>query len=315
MTTTNARYVRLLMGLALGALSATALVACGGGGGDGGGSTSAKNGTISGTATKGPLSGATVRAFAINNGIKGSQLGSAQTDAGGNFAMTVAAYSGPMMLQLHGGSYMDEATGTRMNLLDADDMTCVVPSVSITADSTVTGIQVTPLTSMAQDWAEHMAGGMTATNISTANMRIGAAYMGPGMDIVMTHPIDPTVVGSANGASIDAKNYGMMLAAISQEAHQLGMTSSSSAMVTAMHNDAEDGAMDGTMSGTPINMSGMGGMMGGGNMMPAAGSGELATAMAMFINGPMNRSGVTSVAEMQALMDQLHQLHNSGGHL
>ena len=315
MTTTNARYVRLLMGLALGALSATALVACGGGGGDGGGSTSAKNGTISGTATKGPLSGATVRAFAINNGIKGSQLGSAQTDAGGNFAMTVAAYSGPMMLQLHGGSYMDEATGTRMNILDADDMTCVVPSVSITADSTVTGIQVTPLTSMAQDWAEHMAGGMTATNISTANMRIGAAYMGSGMDIVMTHPIDPTVVGSANGASIDAKNYGMMLAAISQEAHQLGMTSSSSAMVTAMHNDAEDGAMDGTMSGTPINMSGMGGMMGGGNMMPAAGSGELATAMAMFINGPMNRSGVTSVAEMQALMDQLHQLHNSGGHL
>jgi hypothetical protein len=303
------------MGLALGALSATALVACGGGGGDGGGSTSATTGTISGTATKGPVSGATVRAFAINNGVKGGQLGNAQTDSSGNFALRVDAYSGPLMLQLHGGSYMDEATGTRMNMLDADDMTCVVPTVSITADTTVTGIQVTPLTSMAQDWAEHMAGGMTATNITSANMRVGAAYMGPGMDIVMTHPIDPTVVGSANGASIDAKNYGMMLAAMSQEAHQLGMTSSSSAMVTAMHNDAEDGAMDGTMSGTPINMSGMGGMMGGGNMMPAAGSGELATAMAMFINGPMNRSGVTSVAEMQALMDQLHQLHNSGGHL
>ena len=315
MTTTIARYVRLLMGLALGALSATALVACGGGGGDGGGGTSATTGTISGTATKGPVSGATGRAFAINNGVKGGQLGSAQTDAGGNFAMTVDAYSGPLMLQLHGGSYMDEATGTRMNMLDADEMTCAVPSFSVTAGSATPGIQITPLTSMAHGWAEHMAGGMTATNITTANMRIGAAYMGPGMDIVMTHPIDPTVVGSANGASIDAKNYGMMLAAISQEAHQLGMTSSSSAMVRAMHNDAEDGAMDGTMSGTPINMSGMGGMMGGGNMMPAAGSGELATAMAIFINGPMNRSGVTSVAEMQALMDQLHQLHDSGGHL
>jgi hypothetical protein len=303
------------MGLALGALSATALVACGGGGGDGGGGTSATTGIISGTATKGPVSGATVRAFAINNGVKGSQLGSAQTDAGGNFAMTVDAYSGPLMLQLHGGSYMDEATGTRMNMLDADEMTCAVPSISVTAGSATPGIQITPLTSMAHAWAEHMAGGMTATNITTANMRIGAAYMGPGMDIVMTHPIDPTAVGSANGASIDAKNYGMVLAAMSQEAHQLGMTSSSSAMVTAMHNDAEDGAMDGTMSGTPINMSGMGGMMGGGNMMPAAGSSELATAMAMFINGPMNRSGVTSVAEMQALMDQLHQLHDSGGHL
>jgi hypothetical protein len=37
--------------------------------------------------------------------------------------------------------------------------------------------------------------------------------------------------------------------------------------------------------------------------------------MATFINSPMNRSGVTSVAEMQALMGQLHHLHNAGGHL
>jgi hypothetical protein len=168
---------------------------------------------------------------------------------------------------------------------------------------------------MAHAWAEHMADGMTSTNITTANMRVGAAYMGPGMDILMTHPIDPTAVGSANGASIDAKNYGMILAAMSQEAHQLGMTTSSSAMITALHNDAEDGTMDGMMSGTPINMNGMGGRMGGGNMMPAAGTGELTTAMAMFINGPMNRSGVTSVTEMQALLDQLHHLHDSGGHL
>jgi|APIni6443716594_1056825.scaffolds.fasta_scaffold34872_2 hypothetical protein len=319
MNTPNARIARLLLAMALGAVSTTALVACGGGGGGGGGDSSgsptASIGIISGTATKGPVSGATVRAFAISNDAKGGQLGSAQTDASGNFTMRVDAYSGPMMLQLHGGSYMDEATGTRMNMLDADDMTCVVPSISVTAGSATTGIQITPLTSMAHAWAEHMAGGMTATNITTANMRVGAAYMGPGMDILMTHPIDPTVTGSANGASIDAKNYGMMLAAMSQEAHQLGMTTSSSAMITAMHNDAEDGTMDGTMSGTPINMNGMGGMMGGGSMMSAAGTGELATAMATFINSPMNRSGVISIAEMQPLMDQLHQLHNSGGHL
>ena len=56
-------------------------------------------------------------------------------------------------------------------------------------------------------------------------------------------------------------------------------------------------------------------MAGSGHMMSAAGSGELATAMATFINGPMNRSGVTSVAEMQALMDRLHHLADGGGHL
>jgi hypothetical protein len=302
------------MGLALGALSASALVACGGGSGGGGGSTSATTGTLSGTATKGPVSGATVRAFAVNNGVKGGQLGSAQTDASGNFTMTVDAYSGPLMLQLHGGSYTDEATGTRMNMLDADDMTCVVPSVSVTAGSDVAGVQITPLTSMARDWAEHMAGGMTATNITTANVQIGAAYVGPGMDIVMTHPIDPTAVGSANGASIDSKNYGMVLAAMSQEAHDLGMTTSSSSLITAMTDDASDGTMDGRMGATAIGMSGRGGMMGDGNMTSTAGTSQLATAMGHFVGNSMNRSGVTSVAEMQTLMDRLNHLATAGGH-
>jgi hypothetical protein len=41
-------------------------------------------------------------------------------------------------------------------------------------------------------------------------------------------------------------NYGMSMAAISQEAKDLGMSSSSS-MVTAMMNDAADGVMNGMM--------------------------------------------------------------------
>jgi hypothetical protein len=265
------------------------------------------------------VSGATVKAYAVDNGTKGRQLGSGQTDASGNFTMTVDAYSGPVMLRTHGGSYTDEATGARMNMLDADDMSCAIPSLIVAAGSAMTGIQITPLTSMAQAWAEHMPGGMTMTNVTTANTRVGAAYMGPGMDILMTHPIDPTVAGSANGASVDAKYYGMMLAAMSQEAHDLGMTTSSSAMVTAMMDDASDGIMDGRMGSTAINMSGMGGMMGGGNMMSAAGTSQMANAMEAFVRyNQMNRSGVTGeagVAEMQELMNQLTQLATSGGHL
>ena len=253
------------------ALAVSLLVGCGGGGSaSDGGPAAVTTGTLSGTATKGPVSGAAVKAFAISNGARGSQLGSATTDASGNFTMTMGAYTGPVMLQVRGGSYLDEATGVRMNMLDADELTCVVPAVTVTAGSTTAGVQVTPLTSMAQAWAEHMAGGMTTANATMANSRIGAAYVGPGADIVMMHPIDPTVAGSANGASIEAKNYGMMLAAMSQAAHDLGMTTSSSAMVTAMLDDASDGIMDGRMSGTAINMNGMGGMMGGGSMMSTA---------------------------------------------
>ena len=316
MKSANLPRLRAFLSLSIVTLSASILVACGGGSGGGnGGSSSATTGTLGGTATKGPVSGGTVTAFTISNGVKGRQLGSAQTSSNGNFTMTVDAYSGPVMLQMHGGSYMDEATGTQMNMLNADDMFCVLPTISVTAGSVMTGIQITPLTSMAQSWAEHMSGGMTMANITTANSHVGAAYVGPGADIVMTHPIDPTVSGSANGASIEAKNYGMMLAAMSQEAHGLGMSASSSAMITAMQDDASDGIMNGMMGGSAINMNGMGGMMGGGNMMTTAGTSQLGTSMATFINGSMNHSGVTSITEMQSLMNQMTQLAMSGGHL
>jgi hypothetical protein len=318
MNTMNARQPRVMMGFPALVVAVSLLVGCGGGGSDssGGGPAAVTTGILSGTATKGPVNGAAVRAFAINNGARGDQLGSATTDASGNFTMTMGAYTGPVLLQVRGGSYLDEASGVRMNMLDADELTCVVPAVTVTAGSTTAGIQVTPLTSMAQAWAEHMAGGMTTANATMANSRIGAAYVGPGADIVMMRPIDPTVAGSANGASIESKNYGMMLAAISQVAHDLGMKTSSSAMVTAMLNDASDGIMDGRMSGTAINMNGMGGMMGGGSMMPTLGTSQLATSMAAFINNmTLNRSGVTTVAEMQPLMNQMMQLAASGGHL
>jgi len=103
---------------------------------------------------------------------------------------------------------------------------------------------------------------------------------------------------------------------MSQAARDLGMTSASPAMVTAMLDDASDGIMDGRMGGTVINMNGMGGMMGGGGMMATAGTSQLATSMATFINNmALNRSGVTSVAEMQSLMNQMMQLAASGGRL
>ena len=308
---------RASMALALVASAAALVAACGGGGGGGsGGVPASSTGTLGGTATKGPVGGATVTAYAISNGTRGSRLGSAQTDSQGAFMITVPAYMGPVMLELHGGSYMDEATGTRMNMLSADELTCVIPTVNITAGSSMTDIQMTPLTSMAQVWAQGMAGGMTPTNISMANSHLADAYVGAGADLLMTHPMDPSVTGSANGASIESKNYGMILAAMSQEARDLGMTTSSSAMVTAMMDDAGDGAMDGRMGGTAIHMGGMGGMMGGGDMMPTAGTSQMATAMAEFIGDlSLNRSGVTSVAEMQSLIDQLNQMAASGGHL
>jgi hypothetical protein len=294
--------------LVLAAGAALMLSSCGGSGGGGG---TGVNGTISGTAIKGPVNGATVTAFAINsNGTMGSMIGSAVTDSTGNFSMSTGSHSGPVMLQMSGGSYKDEASGNIMTMHAGDIMTTVIPAM--VSGGTMTGIQVTPLTSMAQVMAQQMAGFMTAANIMAANDAVGSYFLVN--DILHTMPMDPTIAGSGAGATKDEKNYGMAIAGMSQEAKDLGMPQSSG-MVSAMMQDASDGVMNGKMGATTISMNGMGGMSGGGmgggmltsSMSTTAGTSGLASAMVSFMtNTAVNRSGVTTAdMDMQALMTKL----------
>ena len=263
------------------------------GGGGGMASTS-----VSGTVFNGPMTQATVTAYAIDNGVAGARIASVATDGQGNFTMPLGSYSGAVMLQMSGGTYTDEATGTTMTMGAGDLMSAVMPAVA--SGTAVSGVWLTAMTSMAQARAAGMAGGMTDTNIAAANTAMGN-YFSVG-DILKTRPMDPTVAGSGTNASQDARNYGMTLAAMSQYAENLNM-SVSSAMVTAMMSDAADGVMDGMRGSTPISMS-MGGMMGGGNMSPTAGAGGLAAAMTTFMNSAANASGMTA-ADMAALIQKL----------
>ncbi len=288
-------------------VSLVTLFGCGGGSGN---STTTSGlqgiqggqGMLGGAAVKGPVAGATVTAYGIMSGMTGTQITSAMTDSQGHFTMTIANYSGPMMLLMSGGTYTDEATGVTMSMEPGDMMTAAVPSVS--SGATITGIQMTPLTSMAQTMAQHMAGGMTAENITTANAAVGAQFMVN--DILYTPPMNPLVDNSGTTATQDMKNYGMAIAAMSQYTKTLGMTSSSG-VVTAMMDDASDGVMNGMMGTSTITMGSMGGgMMGGGStmMQPTAGTSGLATAMTTFIGSPMNRSGL-STTDMNALIQKL----------
>jgi hypothetical protein len=260
-------------------------------------------GAISGTAVKGPVANATVSAMAIgSNGAPGAQIGSTVTDGSGNFMMQVGNYSGPLMLQMTGGSFPDEATGTRMEM-GTDMMTAAIPNM--TAGTTLNGIEITPLTSMAQRMAQDMSGGMTEANIMQSNSAVGS-YCDVS-DILTVRPMDPTASGSGVDADQDQRDYGMMIAAMSEYADSIGMPSSSG-MVTAMMDDASDGIMNGMMRGTRINMAGMGGMMGGmmgGTMMQSdAGTSGLANAMTSFMESAQNGSGLT-VQDMQSLIDKL----------
>ena len=286
----------------IGATLATLLLvaACGGGGTTAASVGSGGTGFVSGTVTKGPVSNASVTAYGISAGAKGPQIGTASTDASGNFInLNIGAYAGPVMLQVSGGSYMDEATGATMTMAVGDAMTAIMPSVA--AGANATGIQVTPVTAMAQALALGMSGGMTDANIASANAAMGNYFSVS--DVLHVQPMNPLVTGSGTGATPDARNYGVTLAAMSQYAKTLGM-STSSALVTAMMSDASDGVMDGRKGVNQISMV-MGGMMGSSTMASTAGASGLATALTAFMNSAANVSGLT-VADMAALMQKLN---------
>ncbi|MHB8883364.1 MAG: hypothetical protein ACYC69_17885, partial [Thermodesulfovibrionales bacterium] len=200
-------------------ISLTMFVGCGGGGGTSE-TTTPGIGTVSGTAIKGPVAGATVTVFNINsNGTKGAQIGTAVTDAQGNFSMNVGDHSGSFMLQMSGGRYIDEATGTTTTMGSGDVMTAMVPFM--TAGENVSNIQMTPLTSMAQQMAQNTEGGMTQANITQANSVMGQ-YFGVN-DILHTRPMDPLANGSGAASTQDQRNYGMTIAAMSEYARTIGM--------------------------------------------------------------------------------------------
>ncbi|HEX9052428.1 MAG TPA: hypothetical protein VF841_18015 [Anaeromyxobacter sp.] len=263
-------------------------------------------GTIGGTAFMGGVRSGTIAAYAVDGSTMGPLLGTSTVSSSGSFTVPVGGYAGVVLLRMSGGTFVDEATGTTMTMQPGDVLTSSVPA--FTANSAMTGVQVTPLTSMAQARAQDMAGGMTAANVAAANAGVGT-YFDVG-DILMTAPMDPAVAGSGAAADASAKNYGMTVAAMSQYARTIGMTTSSSGIFTAMMRDASDGVMNGMMGTSAISMGGMsgmgGGMMGGGYTMQAnAGTTGLAGAMTAFVGSSRNASGVP-MADMQPLVDKLN---------
>lgn len=296
MSNQSSRRVHLIAAVCAGVL----LTAGCGGGGTGIASNVGSGGTglISGVVTKGPVANANVTAYSIVGGQMGPSVGSTMTDANGNFSVGVGSYTGPMMLQVSGGSYKDEATGTTMAMAQGDVMTAVMPTMA--ANSTTVGIQVTPVTAMAQSFAQSMTGGMTDVNIAAANTAMGNYFSIS--DVLRVAPMNPMTPGSGTGATQDARNYGMTLAAMSQYAKSLNMATSS-AMVSALMSDASDGMMDGRKGSASVTMS-MGSMMGTGAMASNAGTGGLASAMVTFINSSSNVSGVT-MTDMGGLTQRL----------
>lgn len=214
--------------------------------------------TLSGVASKGPIDNGTVKVYALNaNGSTGSLLGTASTGTEGSYSVNIGTYSGSVLVEVTGGTYTDEATGTTG--VSNPGLKAAVADVS----GTVT-VAVTPLTDIAVQYA---GTSLTAEKIEQANYLVSTLA---GVNIIDTLPVNVTDSMASSNASMDQINYGLMLAAISQ------MVENGDALdVTTAITNIKDDLADGTLNTT---------------------STALLTALTDFVADPaVNNSGVTTL--------------------
>lgn len=190
----------------LAAVAATALAlilaACGGGSGTVTPATPVTT-TISGSAVKGPVSGATVT---VKNAATGAVLGTTTTGPGGAYTLGVQ-FTGDVIVEVSGGTYTDEATGASTTL------TTPLRVVLNANGGNVTGI-VTPLTTMA--YTQAFQGG-TAVTTSAFDARAQALASQFGLSGVNLATTLPQVTGTTNA-------YGDSLRALSRYMADNGRT-------------------------------------------------------------------------------------------
>lgn len=211
------------------------MAGCGSGGGgsdSNGGSSGGTTSALSGMASKGPISGGTVKVYALNaDGSLGNLLGTTITAVDGQYAVYLGYFTGNVLVEVTGGTYKDEATGniTSMNTLAL--------RAALTGVSGSASVAVTPLTEMAVS----KAGVLTKTNIDAANSLVGS--MIGGVDIIGTMPVDVTAASAANATKAQ-KEYSLMLATVSQMAKDSGKSISD--VIAGLTLDIADGKIDDT---------------------------------------------------------------------
>lgn len=193
-------FVRLFVAASL----VAALAACGGGS-SGSSSPSAGN-VLSGVVSKGPVNNSSVCAYSVTGATKGTALGRCvATNTNGTFSLDIGSYSGPVLLESSGGSYVDEATGGRVTL--ATPLRSVLGSVT-----GATTVAVTPLTELAHGLASGATGGLTAANIAAAVETVQNNF--GVFDIMHTLPADALNV--AANSTVSQRTYALALALVSQ---------------------------------------------------------------------------------------------------
>ena len=234
--------------------------------------------TIGGGAVKGPVAGATVNIFAVaTDGLKtGEPIATAITDSSGNYTATVSDFIGVYLVEISGGAYIDEATGTTQTIPE-DEPLRAASAIEASGPTTITTV-VTPLTEIATQVAQQKTGGLTSSNVSAGNTEVGTLFFGDNADaaqrLLTTTPADLTQESSAT-ATEDARLMGMLVSAISQINADTGSLKNVIASLTS------DIVVDGNLGDSAA---------------------ELIAATNKVVASPTNNSGDTSTSRVQNIL-------------
>jgi hypothetical protein len=271
-------------------------------------------GTVSGVAIKGPITGATVRAFRFAGGVRGALLGTGTTNASGVFSNITLAqgYSGPVEVAVgQTGTYTEESSPVQVTVDVDNELRTVIPNY---ADGQAVGqVVVTPITSFAAaylDWKVAQAG--ATANIPTL-WQEAVAVMQAQFDIPdIEHltPIAPSSIVTLSGGA----RYSLALVGLSQRALQVSSNRPSgsgdagsfpsvmnSLVVTAkLEADLRsDGCWNGKSGATDL-------LYGGTTKLSKDDTRiGLASAIVAYVQGPENQTPFAGAGDLLGLLDTL----------
>ena len=195
------------------------LVGCGGsGGGDdssgGGGNLPPVRpaGTVKGTAFDGLILNGVINIYAFDKCIKGDLLSSGETDSLGLYSVDIVSDDRPILIEITGGRYIEEASGLSVSLRSNEDT--LRAAVNYISGKPVDA-SLTYFTNLATGLAEYNAKNGTSCDaaINGANERISGII---GIDIINTVPVDISDSSNATASLTDPVLYGMATAGISK---------------------------------------------------------------------------------------------------
>jgi hypothetical protein len=208
----------LMRALFLALASSLLLASCGGGGSSDSGNptgstgTTIPAGTVSGTSFDGLIINGTVSVYDFTTGSKGALIGQATTDSDGLYSISIKVESRPVLVELTGGYYIEEAGSVNNNVTLSSNHKLAAVANYLTG--TPLKVAVTTYSYLATGLAQYQIahGTAVATAINNANTRISSLA---GVNILTTIPKEITDVKNASSTLTPELRYGFLAGAIS----------------------------------------------------------------------------------------------------